>query len=86
MSWEVEWTAPAIRDLRRLDNQVASRVRTAVRHLAETEQGDVRRLRNVRPPEWRLRVGDWRVRFTFDHATSTIHILHVLPRATAYRD
>ena len=70
MRWNVEWTRPAIRDLRRLDHQVAERVRAAVRELAETEQGDVRRLQQIRPPEWRLRVGDWRgsLQFQLRHA------------------
>ncbi len=86
MTWTIEWTDRARRDLRRLDRQVAQRVIRAVERLAETEQGDVRRLENVRPPEWRLRVGDWRVRFAFDYATRTIQVLRVLPRGPAYRD
>jgi hypothetical protein len=35
----------------------------ALERYAETEQGDVRKLTDVEPPEWRLRVGDWRVLF-----------------------
>jgi mRNA interferase RelE/StbE len=35
--------------------------------------------------EWRLRVGDWRVRFTRDDER-LIHVLRVLPRGRAYRD
>jgi mRNA interferase RelE/StbE len=84
--WTIEWTDRARRDLRRLDQQVAQRVIRAVERLAETEQGDVRRLESVRPPEWRLRVGDWRVRFAFNYATRTIAVLRVLPRGPAYRD
>ena len=86
MRWQVVWTRPAIPDLRRLDRQVAERARAAVRRLAETEQGDVKRLEHVDPPEWRLRVGDWRVRFVFNYATRTIEVLRVLPRGRAFRD
>ena len=85
MSWSVEWTRPAVGDLRRLDRSVESRVRTALRRLAEENEGDVTRLRGVAPPEWRLRVGDWRVRFTYDFGTQTIQVLHVLHRREAYR-
>jgi mRNA interferase RelE/StbE len=35
--------------------------------------------------EWRLRVGDWRVRFTRDSA-GLVNVLRVLPRGRAYRD
>ena len=33
-----------------------------------------------------FRVGDWRVRFTFDHEAHTIVVTRVLPRKEAYRD
>ncbi len=36
--------------------------------------------------EWRLRVGDWRVRFTREQASRTVYVLRVLPRGRAYRD
>jgi hypothetical protein len=35
----------------------------SVRELAESDLGDVVRLTGLNPPEWRLRVGAWRVRF-----------------------
>jgi mRNA-degrading endonuclease RelE of RelBE toxin-antitoxin system len=34
--------------------------------------------------EWRLRVGDWRVRFAFDDQQRVIVVLRVLPRGRAY--
>jgi mRNA-degrading endonuclease RelE of RelBE toxin-antitoxin system len=36
--------------------------------------------------EWRLRVGDWRVRMRFVAAHRTVVVLRVLPRGRAYRD
>jgi mRNA interferase RelE/StbE len=86
VTWTIIWTRPALHDLRRLDRQVEERVRAAVRRLAETEHGDVTRLQGEEPPQWRLRVGDWRVRFRFDTTTSTMHVLRVQPRGRAYRD
>lgn len=47
-------------------------------------RGDYRRL--VGLPEWRLRVGEWRVRFAVDAASSAVVILRILPRGRAYRD
>jgi mRNA interferase RelE/StbE len=35
--------------------------------------------------EYRLRVGDWRVRFTLDEAIRVMTVLRVLPRGGAYR-
>ena len=34
---------------------------------------------------YRLRVGDWRVLFEYDHAGHVLIILRVLPRGNAYR-
>src|SRR5437763_257965 len=53
--------------------------------LDDAPLGDIRRLADISPPEWRLRVGDWRVRFTRDATTRTVLILRVLPRGSAYR-
>ncbi len=86
MRWTIDWTDNARRDLRRLDRQMAQRAIAAVERLAATGQGDVTRLQGVEPPEWRLRVGDWRVRFAYDFGSSAIHVLRVLPRGWAYRD
>jgi hypothetical protein len=38
----------------------------------ETDQGDVKRLQGLDPPEWRLRVGEWRIRFAYDFGSSAI--------------
>lgn len=46
-----------------MDKGVARRVKLAVDRFATTGAGDVRRLHGIEPPEFRLRVGDYRVRF-----------------------
>ena len=84
MTWTVVLTASAQRDLRRLDRPVATHVLDAVTRLAETGQGDVTRLQGV-SDEWRLRVGDWRVRFCYDYPARTLEVLRILPRGQAYR-
>ncbi|MDQ6777744.1 MAG: hypothetical protein M3071_16390 [Actinomycetota bacterium] len=45
---------------------------------AEPPSGDIKRLAGHEPPEWRLRVGDWRVRFTRETAERTVVIQRVL--------
>jgi mRNA interferase RelE/StbE len=80
--WTYAVTPPARRDLRRLDPPVRRRITDALdRFVADPFVGDVRRLN---PIEWRLRVGDWRVRFAFDDEHRVIVVLRVLPRGRAY--
>jgi mRNA-degrading endonuclease RelE of RelBE toxin-antitoxin system len=57
----------------------------ALRRYVETEQGDVVRLQGVVPVEWRLRTGDYQVRFRLDFSAGTLDVLRVLPRDKAYR-
>lgn len=85
MSLAVRWESHARRDLKRLDPPVKRRVVDAVERLAQTGQGDVRRLANVSPPEYRLRIGGWRIRFARDQEKRILHVLRVLPRGKAYR-
>jgi len=81
----VRWLPRARRDLKRLDPPVQRRVVDAVSHFARTGEGDVVRLTDVKPPEYRLRVGDWRIRFARDEERPLLHVLRVLPRDKAYR-
>ena len=84
MTLTVEWTPAASRDLRRLERTTAQRVRQTVIVFAETGHGDIAKLQS-REPEWRLRAGDWRVRFTFTDGGRTLRVLRVLHRREAYR-
>lgn len=72
--------------MRRLPTDIAERIVTAVDRLASTGQGDVRKLQDSKD-DYRLRVGDYRVRFTYEigqHARGLM-ILRVLNRREAYR-
>ncbi len=85
--WRDEVTRPAARDIKRLDQPVRERVLTAIDGLrTDPPAGDIKRLTGITPPQWRLRVGDWRVRFNRNPETRTVLILRVLPRGRAYRD
>lgn len=76
--------SPRIDDLERLDNRTMNRLIDAVNRLAVTNTGDVRRLQGVDPPEWRLRVGNWRVRFVFAYTERALGMVAVAPRGRAY--
>ena len=80
---EVEWTETALTDMAGLDKGIARRVKQAVERFAETGAGNVKRLQGINPPEFRLRVGDYRVRFYQD--SETLRILRVRNRREAYR-
>ncbi len=76
----------AERDLVRLPAREQARIRQALdRWTTRPPSGDIRKLQGT-AAEWRLRVGDWRVRFTLGEDGDTVFILRVLPRGTAYRE
>lgn len=78
----VVFSAQARADVRRLDQPTVRRIFAALHRFAESGTGDIRRLRG-NTDEMRLRVGDWRVRFTEE--TGIIRIIRVLHRSKAYR-
>jgi mRNA-degrading endonuclease RelE of RelBE toxin-antitoxin system len=82
MPRQIEWSARAQKDFNDLDRVLSRRVQTAIERLAEGE-GDVRRLTDVQPPLFRLRVGDWRVLFRYER--ETVVIMRILPRDKVYR-
>jgi len=84
MSRALERTLAAERDLRHLDSQVREHIRQAVYRFVGTGYGDIVKLQGA-VREWRLRMGDWRIRFTEDPSRHTITILPVRPRGEAYR-
>ena len=84
MSLRIDWTPRAQRDLDRFDRPTRARIVAAVLRLAETSQGDVVKLAGKQPPEYRLRVGGWRIRFGWDQAADILIILHVFKRGQGY--
>ena len=73
----------ALKDMARLDKGIARRIKQEADRLAETGTGNVKKLQGIDPPEFRLRVGDYRVRFHNDGIAVTV--LRVLHRREAYR-
>ena len=85
-NWRYEFTTRATRDLRQLEPSTRRRIVEALDRLAhDPYTGDLRRVQGTDIDEWRLRVGDWRIRFERDLANKTIFVLRILPRGRAYR-
>lgn len=70
-------------DIAALDRPVALRIAKAIHRFATSGAGNVQGLHGIHPPEFRLRVGDWRVRF-HDHG-DWIEVLRVRNRRDAYK-
>ena len=61
-----------------------SAVLRAVYRLARASQGDIKKLQDQRPPQWRLRVGNWRVIYQRDDDNRALVILRITDRKDAY--
>ena len=70
-------------DVRAISKEHAMAILHGIARYASSKEGDVKRLQGVLPPEYRLRVGHYRVRF-YDSAQSLI-VLAVKQRREAYR-
>ena len=89
MPFDIVLAPEAVEDFKALRANVRADIRTALethlRHEPEKpSRSRIKRLRGLRQPQYRLRVGDWRV--TFRHCgDNTVEIMSVLHRREAYR-
>jgi mRNA interferase RelE/StbE len=83
MGKKIAWTDQAKADLRAIDQATALRILQILARYLASGVGDVKRLQDVEPPEFRLRVGDYRVRF--HDLGDSILVLAVKHRREAYR-
>ncbi len=77
------WTDPAKAQLRQIDQVTAMRILHAVDHYRKTEGGDAIQMRDKKPPEFRLRVGDYRI--IFERLAGVLRITAVGHRRDIYR-
>lgn len=87
MSYEIEWSAPALRELRKLDKPAARRVLMALTKLSvDPRQPGVRAL--VRQPKgtMRLRIGDYRVVYVIQDELILVTVVRIAHRREVYRD
>lgn len=83
MGKNVIWSDQARLQLRAIDQSTALRILHALARYLETGEGDVKRLQDIEPPEFRLRVGDYRLRFHL-HG-DTVRVTAVRHRRETYR-
>lgn len=73
---KVELKPQAIKDLRGLQNQEAARIATKLAELENGLSGNIKPLTNF-TPEYRLRVGNYRVLFEVEEATVVVYrVMH----------
>ena len=77
----IEFKARAVKDLEALDRSAARRILEKIRGLESGLTSDVKRLTNF-TPEYRLRVGDYRVLFEIEG--DRVIIYRVKHRSQAY--
>lgn len=81
MTYRIEFKPRAVKDLDALDRVAARRVLAKIRGLEQDLTGDVKRLTNF-TPEYRLRVGDYRV--LFETEGDRVIIYRIKHRSRAY--
>ena len=82
MKYEVELKPKAIKDLKGLPKTEGKRIIEKLKLLEDDLQGNIKRLTNF-TPEYRLRVGDWRVLFEVDD--KKIIVYRIRHRKEAYK-
>lgn len=60
--YQIRYAQAVVRELKKMSPDVQRRIRSKIERLSNGLTGDVKRLTNF-SPEYRLRVGDWRVLF-----------------------
>jgi mRNA interferase RelE/StbE len=83
----LQWAPRARADLDRIGRSspaTAARIRASMRHFVDERVGDVLKL-SGQHDLYRLRVGDWRVIFTYEDGGLIVLALRVLNRRDAYR-
>ena len=83
MLYDVELKPRASKDLGKIPGAMATRIADALENLASGLKGDVKRLTNF-TPEYRLRVGDYRVLFEIEDKKRIV-VYRVRHRREAYR-
>ena len=84
MNRRVEWAKQALKSVSRTDLPTRRNILKAIDEFAEENKGDVRRLSGSTERTYRLRVGGWRVIFSYLHDGS-LFIERVGPRGDVYK-
>jgi len=74
MKYKISFYSKALKQLEKLDQVTQKRIIEKVRLLSDNLQGDVKKLTDF-TPEFRLRVGDYRILFEIEAETIFIHLI-----------
>ena len=81
MRYRIKYAVGVVKELEKMSPDIARRVRSKIERMSDGRAGDVKRLTNF-SPEYRLRVGDWRI--LFNVVKDTLMIEHISHRSDAY--
>lgn len=82
MNYDLRFKPRSVKDLKKLPAELRRRIIEKVEEMTEDSAGDLKQLTNS-TPEYRLRVGDYRVLFEIEG--NTIVVYRVRHRREAYR-
>ena len=77
----ITFSKQAVKAINRMDTSTKQRIKTAIERLPD---GDIKQIKNRHIVTYRLRVGDWRVLYSFMNS-STILIEKIAPRGDVYK-
>jgi len=81
----LSFTKHAQKDLAALNASQRERIiQTLDQILINPEHAKLRKIK-MKPRQWRLRVGDWRIILEIDLIGQVVHVLHIKHRREAYR-
>ncbi|MFN4218387.1 MAG: type II toxin-antitoxin system RelE family toxin [Candidatus Bipolaricaulia bacterium] len=84
MSYRISLSSRAERDLKKLSGRTYLRVQAAIRDLSDNSRPPgCRKLAQVN--EWRIRVGDYRIRYRIDDTHQEIIVTSIRHRREVYR-
>ena len=82
MKYDIQFKPKAFKDIEGLPSSIQGRVLARIEEMSDNLKGDIKRLTNF-TPEYRLRIGDYRVLFEVEK--EAIIIYRVRHRREAYR-
>lgn len=81
----LSFTKHAQKDLAGLEASQRKRIVQALEKLlTNPEHAELRKIK-MKPGQWRLRAGDWRIILEIDFVEHVIYVLHIKHRREAYR-
>ena len=82
MKYEIEFKSRAVKDLQSISKTTQTKILAKIQEMENDLKGDVKKLTNF-TPEYRLRVGNYRILFEIEN--ESIVIYRIKPRDKAYQ-